>query len=501
MYSLRYLVFIIIFRSHGFSQNDSLICGVGIDKSDANIIKLRYRLSGHKWNCRFLTYYIGGTADVAGTAENNAIEDAMDSWSAVTNIDFLEACNAGDADIRISWETGSHSGDNLAFDGNNCGPGGEILAHAFLPSGAAIDGDVHFDDDEEWGVSGAWACDNIDVESVALHELGHSLGLRHSNSSGAVMNNVLNEIKRNLTTDDINGIRAIYGSDANPIGGNGSICKNGSQTFGICLTDNIDVTWSVTSNLQVTGGQGTDLVTVKATGTGTGEVTAIISTGCDNIQFSRDVEIINSVPDYTKLDAKDENGTRILVACQITEGEATYTGTGPIIKYEWDIPFASNWFIDPITSWTPYETVEIDYFEDPAPSTEDFLLRAKNVCGWSAWKGTTWTVTDNCSAKTASNDSIRVKEPPVKDMQTEEILSLKLYPTVTNQVINVRWDRTYKSSLKFDIYNSQGSLVKSLENVESNNSQIFVDDLPAGLYFCNIKGKDFHQTEKFIIIE
>ena len=185
---------------------------------------------------------MNGTADVSGTAEYNAVLNAMESWAEVTNIDFLEACNAGDADIRISWETGDH-GDGYAFGTEGCGQPGNIMAHGFYPDNNDLAGDVHFDDAEGWAVSGAWTCGNIDIESVALHELGHSLGLKHSSSPGAVMNNVLNQIKRNLTSDDINGIQAIYGVRSSfPIAGIGTICKNSSRNFSICMTDNINIT-------------------------------------------------------------------------------------------------------------------------------------------------------------------------------------------------------------------------------------------------------------------
>lgn len=83
------------------SQNNEFYCKGGLYAGDSNKIQLRYVIDGRDWACRFLIYYfVNGTADVAGTAEHNAVLNAMDSWSTVTNIDFLEACNAGDADIR-----------------------------------------------------------------------------------------------------------------------------------------------------------------------------------------------------------------------------------------------------------------------------------------------------------------------------------------------------------------------------------------------------------------
>ena len=49
---------------------------------------------------------------------------------------------------------------------------------------------------------------------VALHEIGHSLGLLHSNNKDAVMYAMLNKTgDPKLHQDDINGIQAIYGNE------------------------------------------------------------------------------------------------------------------------------------------------------------------------------------------------------------------------------------------------------------------------------------------------
>lgn len=69
-------------------------------------------------------------------------------------------------------------------------------------------GDLHFNREKSWSFEGGV----YDMETVALHEIGHLLGLDHSPDENAVMYETVSrrKVKRVLTQDDIDGINDLY---------------------------------------------------------------------------------------------------------------------------------------------------------------------------------------------------------------------------------------------------------------------------------------------------
>ena len=154
---------------------------------------------GNRWTSNNVTYRFDNyTPDLSQADQRAAIRGAYDRWSAVTPLMFTETNSGGD--MRISWQSGDH-GDGSPFDGAS-----GILAHCFYPppNGGDIAGDAHFDEAETWSVNTPPS--GIDLATVALHELGHGLGLAHSNVSSAVMYAYYGGPRRELTDDDIQGI-------------------------------------------------------------------------------------------------------------------------------------------------------------------------------------------------------------------------------------------------------------------------------------------------------
>ncbi|MGW3353724.1 RICIN domain-containing protein [Nonomuraea rubra] len=163
---------------------------------------------GCAWNRDSLTYAFGaGTGDVSGDDEREAVRRAFRTWSAAIAVVFREVGAGESPDISISWGNAKCGDADMT---------GGTLAHADYPPGCGYYGNalprpIHFDDQENtWSVGAASGA--YDVETVALHEIGHILGLQHSAVPGAVMFPTVssNTTLRALTADDIEGARRLY---------------------------------------------------------------------------------------------------------------------------------------------------------------------------------------------------------------------------------------------------------------------------------------------------
>jgi hypothetical protein len=160
------------------------------------------------WTKRELTYAFDvDSTDTTGTPEFEAVRNAMRTWAAAVQLTFTEVTNEGAPDILIGWRPANDPDHTMV---------GGTLAHADFPPDcdivtANLPKPVHFDDTEHVWSMGA-AVNAFDVETVALHELGHILGLQHSSVNGAVMFPTVssNSTLRVLQPDDVAGVQQLY---------------------------------------------------------------------------------------------------------------------------------------------------------------------------------------------------------------------------------------------------------------------------------------------------
>uniref|UniRef100_A0A182XXK7 dolichyl-P-Glc:Glc1Man9GlcNAc2-PP-dolichol alpha-1,3-glucosyltransferase n=1 Tax=Anopheles stephensi TaxID=30069 RepID=A0A182XXK7_ANOST len=130
---------------------------------------------------------------------------AFGEWSKYSKLRFVRVYDPS-ADIIVGFGSGHH-GDNYPFDGP-----GNVLAHAFYPYEMnAYGGDVHFDEDENWKENSTHLSEGVDFYSVAIHELGHSLGLAHSPVYSSLMFPYYKGIEQGtLDYDDILAMYQLY---------------------------------------------------------------------------------------------------------------------------------------------------------------------------------------------------------------------------------------------------------------------------------------------------
>jgi hypothetical protein len=193
-----------------------------------------------RWSSRVITYAVSNASvpGVSVDAFEAALQRAAQSWEA-----------APGSGIRFQY-AGRTSAQPLDLDGRNTigflsipeleGVLGVTATLADAVSGEIVEADMFLNASYDWSVAGGGEEGAYDVESIALHELGHMLGLDHSAlgyfevrdgdarlaAAEAVMFPFAFDqgttAGRVLKSDDIAGVAAIY-PDADQQGNTGTI--------------------------------------------------------------------------------------------------------------------------------------------------------------------------------------------------------------------------------------------------------------------------------------
>ena len=189
-----------------------------------------------------------------------AIEESLALWASYAPLDFVEVEDDGPTPTASDSSYTASGRPQIRFGYHTIdGASGSTLAHSFYPYSETdgLAGDVHFDVDEDWsGAEGGYFLE------VALHEIGHSLGLDHVSDVDAIMNPIIQERFASLGVgyllqDDIDGIQDIYGA------GVGSVTP--LTTTDEDPTDEDPTTDDTTSNLAVTWDEETSQLTIAGT--------------------------------------------------------------------------------------------------------------------------------------------------------------------------------------------------------------------------------------------
>jgi predicted Zn-dependent protease len=174
-----------------------------------------FSLTSNKWPNTTINYRFRNTTKDYPNCEV-AIRLAFAMWSKASGLEFVEV---GDqpADITISWKS---------FGDNN------TIAQSSFPTDAT---EIQFNEDEDWvDAIRDGNSQPLDLVTVAAHEIGHALGLDHSNDKNALMYPTYLKSHRFLDADDVSGIQALYPKENTLLNGGVSfdIKKNRPFTIG-----------------------------------------------------------------------------------------------------------------------------------------------------------------------------------------------------------------------------------------------------------------------------
>jgi hypothetical protein len=139
------------------------------------------------------------------------LERAFGEWSKVANVTFTEV---GDQGLPFAFSNDSNSGE-IRIGGHDIDGAGQTLAHSYYPGPNSSNGDIHFDTSENWGTGG------FSFFLVALHEIGHAIGLLHPGDTPelgpfvdapSLMDAIYVGSRTGLLPDDIAGAAYLYGA-------------------------------------------------------------------------------------------------------------------------------------------------------------------------------------------------------------------------------------------------------------------------------------------------
>jgi len=207
-----------------FSRCGSLITMVAMLTAAVGTFEPRnssaYVLEGPKWptgSTVVMQLELGTPARTlldGNTSWNTAVAPALDSWNqTVGRMQFGRVLNSTAA-VSSGDRVNSMAFSRTVF-GQSFGSSTLAVTYYSYSGSTMLEADILFNTAQLWDSYRGSLRSAYDIQRVALHELGHALGLGHSTFSNAIMYPYISSLYT-LSSDDIAGAQSLYGPATSP---------------------------------------------------------------------------------------------------------------------------------------------------------------------------------------------------------------------------------------------------------------------------------------------
>ncbi len=189
------------------------------------------------WDKSDLTFYFHNCPSRLDCEQGrDAVREGFQAWAVVSALTFEEVFDVSQADIEVTWTVNDPEG--------SLGEPGGVLAYNYFPR---YGGDMYIDDSEPWTIGDRG---EYDLVLAATHEIGHGIGLDHSEYTDAIMYAYAGNATQ-LGNDDIEAVQRLYGppdGDTPPATDNNTDVDSPDGDIPASEADVDEVTGSIDSN-------------------------------------------------------------------------------------------------------------------------------------------------------------------------------------------------------------------------------------------------------------